>query len=110
MPVLEGIYDIGNMLAVCRTTEALGIGCASIVSSKGLSFKASGERREARSSGNTSNSSRRPSRRFARRKRRIPHSHDGVRGAYPLSHYDWTIPTAVVFGNEREASPKRPRR
>ena len=31
-------------------------------------------------------------------------------GAYPLSHYDWTIPTGVVFGSEREAPPKRPRR
>jgi hypothetical protein len=24
MPILEGVYDIGNVLAVCRSTEALG--------------------------------------------------------------------------------------
>ncbi len=103
MPVLEGIYDIGNMLAVCRTTEALGIGCASIVSSKGLSFKASG-----RTSGGalkwqhieqfeTSESALR-----AAKKKGYRILTTEFEGAYPLSHYDWTIPTAVVFGNERE--------
>jgi len=103
MPVLEGIYDVGNMLAVCRTTEALGIGCTSIVSSKGLSFKASG-----RTSGGalkwqhieqfeTSESALR-----AAKKKGYRILTTEFEGAYPLSHYDWTIPTAVVFGNERE--------
>ena len=25
-----------------------------------------------------------------------------MEGGHPLEHYDWTIPTAVVLGNERE--------
>jgi tRNA (guanosine-2'-O-)-methyltransferase len=103
MPILEGIYDIGNMLAVCRSTEALGIGSVSIISSEGLSFKASG-----RTSGgamkwqniekftNTTDALK-----SAKQKGyRILTTE--FEGAYPLSHYDWTIPTAVIFGNERE--------
>jgi hypothetical protein len=35
MPILEGVYDIGNVLAVCRSTEALGIGCLGVISDTG---------------------------------------------------------------------------
>jgi len=103
MPILEGIYDIGNMLAVCRSTEALGIGSVSIISSEGLSFKASG-----RTSGGAMK---------WQNIEKFTNTTDGLKsakqkgyrilttefeGAYPLSHYDWSIPTAVIFGNERE--------
>lgn len=103
MPVMEAVYDVGNMLAVCRTTEALGIGCAGIVSAKGLSFKAS-----SRTSGGALKwthveqfESTKSALESAKKK--------GYRilvtdfeGAYPMSHYDWTVPTAVVFGSERD--------
>lgn len=103
MPILEGIYDIGNMLAVCRTTEALGIGSVSIISSENLSFKASG-----RTSGGAmkwqnieKHTSTTDALKSAKEKGyRILTTE--FEGAYPLSHYDWTIPTAVIFGNERE--------
>ena len=36
------MYDIGNVLAVCRSTEALGIGCLGVISDTGLAFKQSG--------------------------------------------------------------------
>lgn len=102
-PILEGIYDVGNILAVCRSTEALGIGSVSIVSSKGLSFKASG-----RTSGGALKWQH--VEQFTSTSEALKAAKDkGYRilttafeGAYPLSHYDWTIPTAVVFGNERE--------
>jgi hypothetical protein len=42
MPILEGVYDIGNVLAVCRSTEALGVGCLGVISDTGLVFKQSG--------------------------------------------------------------------
>ena len=42
MPVLEGVYDIGNVLAVCRSAEALGVGCLGVISDEGLVFKQSG--------------------------------------------------------------------
>ena len=103
LPILEGVYDGGNILAVCRTTEALGIGCASIVSSKGLSFKASG-----RTSGGALKWQHVEQFETSERALRVAKA-KGYRvlttefdGAQPLSHYDWTVPTAVVFGNERE--------
>ena len=103
MPILEGVYDVGNILAVCRTTEALGIGCASIVSSRGLSFKASG-----RTSGGALKWQHVEQFESSKRALEVAKA-KGYRvlttefeGAQPLSHYDWTVPTAVVFGNERE--------
>ena len=42
MPILEGVYDLGNVLAVCRSTEALGVGCLGVISDTGLKFKQSG--------------------------------------------------------------------
>lgn len=102
LPVMEGVYDVGNMLAVCRSTEALGIGCAAIVSSKGLNFKASGRtsggalkwQRVERFDSTTSALR-------AAKSRGMRVLTTEFEGAYPMSHYDWTIPTAVVFGNEK---------
>lgn len=42
LSILEGVYDVGNILVVCWMMEVLGIGCVLIVSLKGLLFKVSG--------------------------------------------------------------------
>lgn len=103
MPVMEAVYDVGNMLAVCRTTEALGIGCAGIVSAKGLSFKAS-----SRTSGgalkwtHVEQFESTTSALESAKKKGYRILVTDFEGAYPMSHYDWTVPTAVVFGSERD--------
>lgn len=103
MPVMEAVYDVGNMLAVCRTTEALGIGCAGIVSAKGLSFKAS-----SRTSGGSlkwthvEQFESTTSALESAKKKGYRILVTDFEGAYPMSHYDWTVPTAVVFGSERD--------
>ena len=103
MPILEGVYDIGNVLAVCRTTEALGVGCLGVVSDDGLAFKQSG-----RTSGgavkwthvNQWRSTAEAVRDVKARGYRVLVT--VFEGGHPLEHYDWTVPTAVILGNERE--------
>ena len=103
MPILEGVYDIGNVLAVCRSTEALGIGCLGVISDTGLAFKQSGRTSGGAVKWTHLQQWRSTAEAVADAKAR------GYRvlvtvfeGGHPLEHYDWTVPTAVVLGNERE--------
>jgi len=103
LPILEGAYDIGNVLAVCRSTEALGIGTLGVVSDTGLKFK-----QGRRTSGgavkwthlqqwrSTADAVRDAKKRGYRVLTTV------FEGGHPLEHYDWTVPTAVILGNERE--------
>jgi tRNA G18 (ribose-2'-O)-methylase SpoU len=104
MPVLEGVYDIGNVLAVCRSTEALGVGCLGVISDSGLVFKQSG-----RTSGGAVKWT------HLDQWKSTPDAVKDLKSrgyrvlvtvfegdAMPLEEYDWTIPTAVILGNERE--------
>jgi tRNA(Leu) C34 or U34 (ribose-2'-O)-methylase TrmL len=103
MPVLEGVYDIGNVLAACRSAEALGVGCLGVISDTGLAFKQSG-----RTSGGAVKWT------HLDQWRSTPDAIDDLKrrgyrvlttvfeGGRPLEAYDWTIPTAVILGNERE--------
>ncbi len=103
MPILEGVYDIGNVLAVCRSTEALGIGSLGIISDAGLAFKQSG-----RTSGGAVKwteleqwrSTEEAIREVKARGYRVLTT--VFEGGHPLEHYDWTVPTAVILGNERD--------
>jgi tRNA (guanosine-2'-O-)-methyltransferase len=103
MPVLEGVYDIGNVLAACRSAEALGVGCLGVISDAGLAFKQSG-----RTSGGAVKWT------HLDQWRSTPDAIDDLKkrgyrvlvtvfeGGHPLEAYDWTVPTAVILGNERE--------
>ena len=103
MPVLEGVYDIGNVLAACRSAEALGVGCLGVISDTGLAFKQSG-----RTSGGAVKWT------HLDQWRSTPDAIDDLKrrgyrvlvtvfeGGRPLEEYDWTVPTAVILGNERE--------
>jgi len=103
MPVLEGVYDIGNVLAACRSAEALGVGCLGVISDTGLAFKQSG-----RTSGGAVKWT------HLDQWRSTPNAIDDLKqrgyrvlvtvfeGGHPLEAYDWTVPTAVILGNERE--------
>ena len=66
MPILEGVYDIGNVLAVCRSTEALGIGSSASSPTRGSRSSNPGGPRAARSNGPTWSSGGPPRKRFER--------------------------------------------
>lgn len=103
MPVLEGVYDIGNVLAVCRSAEALGVGCLGVISDSGLAFKQSG-----RTSGGAVKWTHLDQWRSTKsaigdlKSRGYRVLVTVFEGGHPLEEYDWSIPTAVVLGNERE--------
>ena len=111
MPVLEGVYDIGNVLAVCRSAEALGVGCLGVISDSGLAFKQSG-----RTSGGAVKWT------HLDQWRSTPDAVDDLKargyrvlvtvfeGGHPLEAYDWTVPTAVILGNEREGVSEEAKR
>lgn len=103
MPILEGVYDIGNVLAVCRSTEALGIGSLGVVSDVGLVFKQSGRT----SGGAVKWTHLEQWRSTAECVKEVKARGYRVlvtvfEGGHPLEHYDWSVPTAVILGNERE--------
>ena len=111
MPVLEGVYDIGNVLAACRSAEALGVGCLGVISDTGLAFKQSG-----RTSGGAVKWT------HLDQWRSTPDAIDDLKrrgyrvlvtvfeGGHPLEAYDWTVPTAVILGNEREGVSEEAKR
>ena len=111
MPVLEGVYDIGNVLAACRSAEALGVGCLGVISDSGLAFKQSG-----RTSGGAVKWT------HLDQWRSTPQAIDDLKrrgyrvlvtvfeGGHPLEAYDWTVPTAVILGNEREGVSEEAKR
>ena len=103
MPILEGVYDIGNVLAVCRSTEALGIGSLGVISDAGLAFKQSGRTSGGAVKWTNLEQWRSTADAVADAKARGYRVLTTVfEGGHPLEHYDWTVPTAVVLGNERD--------
>ena len=103
LPILEKTYDTGNFLAVCRSAEALGIGAVGVVAEKGLVFKQSG-----RTSGGAVKwqhisqyeSTEEMVKKVKKQGFRVLVTDFDNEKAKAVGEYDWTIPTAVVFGNE----------
>ena len=103
LPILENVYDTGNFLAVCRSAEALGIGAVGVVAEKGLVFKQSG-----RTSGGAVKwqhisqygSTEEMVERVKKRGFRVLVTDFDSEKAKAVSEYDWSVPTAIVFGNE----------
>lgn len=103
LPVVEGVYDLGNLLAVCRSAEAFGMGGVEVVATQGAKWKQS-----ARTSAgavkwlevNQRNTVAETVEAVKARGYRLLVTHDWE-SSEPLESYDWTIPTAVVLGNEK---------
>ena len=108
LPILENVYDMGNFLAVCRSAEALGIGAIGIISEKGQVFKQSG-----RTSGGAVKWQ--DVQQYCDTKEAIENAKNrGYRVlvtdfsnnenalSLPVTSYDFTEPTAIIFGNELE--------
>eukprot|EP00897_Mesotaenium_endlicherianum_P007805 jgi/Mesen1/7052/ME000369S06376 len=105
IPVIEGIIDLGNVSAVCRTAEALGFQSVNIVSpsdkrrykhnpritmgtDKWLSVETWEDCTECFDA-------------LKSRGYRIAVTHISPH-TIPIYDMDWTIPTAIVFGNEKQ--------
>ena len=102
VPVLEGLYDRGNVSAVVRSAEAMGFQALHVIE-LGTNFKQAqrvtqGAEKwmDIRTWDTTADSVA-----FLRdRGYRILAAH--VDDAEPVESYSFDVPTAVVFGNERE--------
>lgn len=101
-PVVEGVYDMGNVSAVLRTAEALGYQAVHVVESTER-FKTSA--RTAQGSDKWLDvfrwkSSPECTAHLRENGRRIVVTH--LEATKPLEEIDFTRPTALVFGNEAE--------
>ena len=109
VPVLEGLYDEGNIAAVCRSAEALGFHSVHTVDVCPKS-KLSARAQSSAASGAA---------KWLHRERWASTAEciaglkeDGYRvvvthlsrETVPIGELDWTTPTAVLFGNEREGA------
>jgi tRNA (guanosine-2'-O-)-methyltransferase len=105
LPVVEGCYDMGNLAAVCRSSDALGIGAVHCVMSAGDRYK-----RSARAASGAEKWL------DVRLWRDTAECVRGLRGAgytvlathlgerartAGVADVDWTRPTAFILGNEK---------
>eukprot|EP00216_Chloropicon_sp_CCMP2111_P002666 CAMPEP_0198241368 /NCGR_PEP_ID=MMETSP1446-20131203/6203_1 /TAXON_ID=1461542 ORGANISM="Unidentified sp, Strain CCMP2111" /NCGR_SAMPLE_ID=MMETSP1446 /ASSEMBLY_ACC=CAM_ASM_001112 /LENGTH=301 /DNA_ID=CAMNT_0043924201 /DNA_START=308 /DNA_END=1213 /DNA_ORIENTATION=- len=101
VPAVEGLYDLGNVAAVSRTVEGLGLGSLSVISSADTKFKHSAR---------TSSGSHKwlhTCRWQGTRECLEAAKDDGynivvtdLQAAVRLEEVDWTQKTLVLFGNE----------
>lgn len=103
VPVLENIYDRGNVSAVLRSAEAMGYQCAHIIET-GEKFKSANRvtqgadkwldvKRWKSTTGCLSE--------LKGLGYQVVATHLDAR-AVPIGEIDFTIPTAIVFGNEKD--------
>ena len=100
VPVVEGLYDLGNIAAVCRTVEGLGIGTIHIITGDG----------KYKQSARTTQGSHKwlQSQRWESTKDCLSTAKsDGYKvvvtdleAAVSLDEIDWTQKTLLLFGNE----------
>lgn len=122
VPVLEGVHDLGNVNAVLRSAEGLGYGAAHLVALQGEA--AEGTRRFQRETPQPVEAGLKTAQRqsqgadkwldlhvWADAAHACAHLHDQGytivathldERAVPIAEIDFTRPTALVFGNERD--------
>jgi tRNA (guanosine-2'-O-)-methyltransferase len=114
VPVLENIYDRGNISAVLRSAEALGFQCAHIIEATGDKFKNSARVSQGADkwldlktwrSPVEGEATRQCVRELKKQGFQILATHLDER-AKPLGEIDVTVPTAIVYGNERDGISK----
>jgi tRNA (guanosine-2'-O-)-methyltransferase len=118
VPVLEGVHDLGNVNAVMRSAEGLGYGAAHLVALAGEAAAAVGRGagRPVSGLGTAQRQSQGADKwldlhvwenvsdcasRLRASGYRIGATHLGA-DAVPIDDVDFTVPTAIVFGNEAE--------
>lgn len=103
VPVLDGLYDRGNVSAVMRTTEGLGFGELQIIESENEGFKAANRVTQGADKWLDTTRWKAPEPCVAQlRERGFQIIATSLEAATPLDDVDFTRPTALVFGNERD--------
>jgi len=103
VPVVEGLYDRGNVAAVCRTSEALGVGAVHIIKPETEHYKKS--RRSSAGAEKWVEVHRWDTTKdclTAIKQAGYKILVTSLESSKPLSDFDWSEPTAVVFGNEKD--------
>ncbi len=103
VPVLENIYDRGNISAVLRSAEAMGFQCAHVIE---ISEKFKSANRVTQGADKWLDverwkSTRECTRELKRRGYQILATHLDA-NARPIGEMDFSKPTAIVFGNEKD--------
>lgn len=102
IPVLDGLYDRGNVSAVMRTAEGLGFGELHVIESLD-DFKAANRVTQGAEKWLDVRKWREPAPCITSLKSRgFQIVATSLEAATPLGEVDFTRPTAVVFGNERD--------
>ena len=123
VPVLERVHDLGNVNAALRSAEGLGYGAAHLVALEGEAAEWV-ESLDAEDTGATTVEGGTPARRQSQGADKWLDLHvwpdaetacDGLKAegyriaathlaadAVPIAEVDFTVPTALVFGNERD--------
>lgn len=103
LPILEGVYDMGNLAAVCRTADALGIGAVHYIDNIEGKYKLS--QRTAAGSDKwldvrrwEDTASCLAAVKAAGYQVVVTHL---SKSAVTIQEVDWTRPTAVILGNEK---------
>ena len=123
VPVLERAHDLGNVNAVLRSAEGLGVGAAHLVDLQGKAADWLAEREADGGAGRVAGGMGRARRQSQGADKWLdvhawPDAEaacDGLRAggyrivathldarAVPIAELDFTVPTALVFGNERD--------
>lgn len=104
VPVVEGLYDLGNVAAVCRSADALGYGGIHVIDSLSERYKQSARTSrgaekwlDVRVWKDTTSCIRH----LKGQGRQVLVTHLDER-AIPITEVDWTRPTAIILGNEAE--------
>ena len=103
VPVLENIYDFGNISAVMRSSEAFGFARVHLVTAPGARFKAANRVTKGAEKWLDVEIHRSPSdcvRQLKQSGFQVYATH--LEAARPIAEIDFTRPTAVVFGNEKD--------
>lgn len=107
VPVLENIYDRGNVSAVLRSAEAMGFQCAHVIE-LGEKFKSANRVTQGADKWLDVKKWKSTSECTTELKRlgyKILATHLDAR-AKPIAEMDFTRPTAIVFGNEKDGISK----
>lgn len=103
VPVLDGLYDRGNVSAVMRTTEGLGFGELHIIESPHEGFKAANRVTQGADKWLDTTQWDDPGACVQQlRSRGFQIVATSLEAATPLHTVDFKRPTALVFGNERD--------
>lgn len=108
VPVLENIYDLGNISAVLRSAEALGFQCAHVIEQPSQKFKSSNRVSQGADKWLDVRKFKSTLACVTELKKmgyQILATHLDA-NAKPIGEVDVTKPTAIVFGNERDGISK----